>query len=53
MSMIPADLSAMHSVTGTSVGGVRRLPRAIGWLSAAAASAGLWVLAIEAIRLTF
>jgi len=51
MSMIPANLSAMHSVTGTPVAGVRRLPRAIGWLSAAVVSAGLWILAIEAIRL--
>jgi hypothetical protein len=51
MSMIPADLSAMHSVTGTAVAGVKRLPRAIGWLSAAVVSAGFWALAIEAIRL--
>jgi len=51
MSMIPANLSAIHSVTGTTVVGVKRLPRAIGWLSAAVVSAGFWILAIEAIRL--
>ena len=53
MSMIPADLSAMPSVTGTAAGGIRRLPRAIGWLSAAIVSAGLWGLVIEALRLAF
>ena len=51
MSMIPADLSAMHSVKGTTVAGFKRLPRAIGWMSATVVSAGLWFLAIEAIRL--
>lgn len=51
MSMIPANLSAMHAVTGTPVAGGRRLPRAIGWLLAAGVSAGFWILAIEAIRL--
>ncbi len=51
MSMIPANLSAMHSVTGTTVAGVKRLPRAIGWLWAAVVSTGLWILAIEAIGL--
>ena len=53
MSMIPADLSAMPSVTGTAIGGIKRLPRAIGWLSAAIVSAGLWGLAVEAFRLAF
>ncbi|WP_425997094.1 hypothetical protein [Caulobacter sp. DWR1-3-2b1] len=51
MSMIPAELSAMQSVTGTAAGGIRRLPRALGWLSAAVVSAGFWGLAVEAIRL--
>ena len=53
MSMIPADLSAMPSVTANAVGGVRRLPRAIGWLSAAVVSVALWGMTIEAIRLAF
>ncbi len=51
MSMIPADLSAMPSVSGTAVGGIKRLPRAIGWLSTAVVSAGLWGMAVEAVRL--
>mgnify|MGYP000589593681 CR=1 FL=1 len=51
MSMIPADLSAIHPAT--SMGRIRRLPRAIGWLSAAAVSAIAWSLVIEALRLAF
>ena len=53
MSMIPADFSAIASATATPVGGVKRLPRALGWLSAAIVSAAVWSLAIEAIRLVF
>lgn len=51
MSMIPADLSAIHPAT--SMGRIRRLPRALGWLSAAAVSAIIWSMAIEAIRVAF
>jgi hypothetical protein len=31
----------------------RRLPRAIGWSLAAVVSAGLWYVAVEAVRLLF
>lgn len=51
MSMIPADLSVTPSAAASGFGAVRRLPRAVGWLSAAVVSAGLWSLTVEAIRL--
>lgn len=51
MSMIPADLSVPPSAAASGFGPVRRLPRAMGWLSAAMVSAGLWSLTVEAIRL--
>jgi hypothetical protein len=51
MSMIPADYSAIRSARTTSITAVKRLPRAAGLLSAAAVSAGLWYVVIEAVRL--
>lgn len=51
MSMIPANLPAIHPAT--SMGRIRRLPRAIGWLSAAVVSAIVWSVAIETIRQVF
>ncbi len=51
MSMIPADLPAIHSAPAATAGGIKRLPRALGWLSAAIVSVTVWGMAIEAIRL--
>ena len=51
MSMIPADISATLTPMAMSRLGVRRLPRALGWLSAAIVSVCLWCVAIEAARL--
>lgn len=51
MSMIPADFPAILAPTAMPVAGARRLPRALGWLSAAVVSGGLWCVAIEVVRL--
>ena len=51
MSMIPAEYSAIRSTPATSTTAVKRLPRAVGLLSAAVMSAGLWYVAIETLRL--
>ena len=51
MSIIPADLSTMHAMTGGARAAGRRLPRAIGWALAAMVSGSLWMLAFQAIRL--
>lgn len=51
MSMIPAEYSAIRSTPATSTTAAKRLPRAAGLLSAAVMSAGLWYVAIEALRL--
>lgn len=51
MSMIPADFSATLNPMAMPASAARRLPRALGWLSAAIVSAGLWYVVIEAVRL--
>jgi hypothetical protein len=53
MSMIPAEYSAIRSAPAKSAVAVKRLPRAVGLISAVAMSAGLWCVAVQALRLIF
>lgn len=53
MSMIPAEYSAIRSAPAKSAVAAKRLPRAVGLVAAAAMSAGLWVAAMQALRLIF
>jgi hypothetical protein len=50
MSMIPAHVSPRLIPMAPPASGIKRLPRALGWLSAAIVSGGLWCAAIEAVR---
>lgn len=51
MSIIPVKYIDPASLVGLVSGSRDRLPRILGWLSAAAVSAALWILAVQALKL--
>lgn len=53
MSTIPAELSTIRSATAKTASSDRRLPRALGWLAAAAMSAIFWTVILQVLRALF